>query len=274
MKFSAMVLIEWLFFGMLLESTPPTPELISVGNDFNCHYQPSQLTEAMKSHEQLHLTNQFIIPQLKIEVPVLHLIGGFDDCNDIIKGGKSHGRTQISGMGEASALSVYGFRDNNSIVIENFEMTQGRSPQGAGVYVAGPVRFVVINSLIHNNHSSAEGGGVFVFGDAAQIEIVSSQIYNNSATAGGGLAVKGVFNLVTLIDTTVFDNDAFELAGGVYCINQNSVENIFNTEIDFAFAKSPTVFDNDAKLGADYFFDLNCQLKLQSRNFNGFVEFN
>ena len=267
----AMVLIDWLFFGMLLESTPPTPEQISVGNDFNCHYQPSQLSEAMKKHQKIYLTNQFIIPQLKIEVPILHLIGGFEDCTDIHKGKISQGRTQISGLDETSALSVYGFGDkkNNSIIIENFEMTQGRTLYGAGVYIEGPGRFMAVNSLIHNNHGIDSGGGIFVAGNASLIELADSQIYNNNATDGGGLAINGKYNLISLNDSMIYGNHALKLAGGIYCINQNSVEIKSSAEIDFTQFNHAHVYDNQAELGKNYFFALSCQFKLLSSQFNG-----
>jgi hypothetical protein len=266
-----MVLIDWLMIALLHELKLETSELISVGNDFNCHYQPSQLSEAMKNHQELYLTNQFIVPQLKIEVPILHLIGGFDDCNDIHQGKKSHGRTQISGMGETNALSVYGFGDthNNSIIIENFEMTLGRSSQGAGMYVDGPVRLKLINSLIHNNHGVESGGGIFVAGNASLIELKGSQIYNNYATEGGGLAINGKYNLISLNDSMIYGNHALKLAGGIYCINQNSVEIKSSEETAFTQFNHAHVYDNQAELGKNYFFALSCQFKLLSSQFNG-----
>jgi hypothetical protein len=123
--------------------------------------------------------------------------------------------------------------------------------------------------LIHNNHGVESGGGIFVAGNASQIELEGSQIYNNYATEGGGLAISGEYNLISLNDSIVFGNHAFKLAGGIYCINQNSVEMMFSAETTFSQFNHTSVYNNQAELGKNYFFALSCQFKLLSSQFNG-----
>lgn len=250
-----MVSIDWIGLVLLSLSNPNSnDELISVGSDFNCHYQPDQLYEAMQKHEKLYLSNDFVIQSLKVNNTQVHLVGGFDDCSDIKHGVLSQQRSIISGNNESAALEI-DTKANQSVIVENFEVIDGHGKDAGGIAVLNTQSFTVINSLIYQNVALGSGGGIHLIGDGAEVHIRGSQIHHNHAMQeGGGIAISGQNNAVDLSDSVVYSNQADMVGGGVSCLNHNRISMSSSTHDIQSVTKN-----NQAPMGKDLYYELTCQ---------------
>jgi len=253
-----MALSNWfwlVWFSFLLSSTDSSDvQLISVGSDFNCHYQPEQLYDAMQKHEKLYLSNDFVIQSLKVKNAQTHLVGGYDDCTDINNGILSEQRSIISGNQESVAVAINA-QSNQSVTLENFEIRGGHSKEAGGIAVINAQSLTVINSWIYQNISLGSGGGIHLMGDVIEFNLLNSKIFHNhSMIDGGGIAVSGNSNLINLIDSEVFANKAVHAGGGINCFNNNHI-----TLSSTKKTVNAVISKNKASIGDNLYYALTCQ---------------
>ena len=248
-----MLQLVGLWFWLL---SHPNATEATVGLATNCRYHPTELQRALIEHNKVFLTNEFIITGLRIENRGVHLIGGYASCGDIQRGMNSKIRTKITGAHETVALLI-NVKANDVVVLENFEISEGRSLQAGGIEIRQVNQFTLANSWVHGNVSEGSGGGIHCSGNGVHVEILDSKIYHNSAQeTGGGIAISGRYNMIELQDSLVFANQAGSAGGGLICQNRNQIKVLQNR-----FKITSWVAVNKAPLGPDVYRDLLCQMQ-------------
>ncbi len=229
----------------------------TVGLGANCRYHPNELPQALVDNSKVFLTNEFTITGLRIENAGVHLIGGYASCTDVQRGIKSKYKTKVTGGHETVALHV-NTKSNDSVVLENFDISAGQSLQAGGIEVVNVNNFRLANSWVHGNVSKGSGGGIHFSGNGTKVEILDSKIYNNYAgETGGGIAISGHYNLIEFQDSLVFDNQAGSAAGGLICQHHNQIKVVLNQLETASWAAA-----NSAPLAPDIYRDLQCQVQL------------
>ena len=106
--------------------------------------------------------------------------------------------------------------------VEGFNVTNGSSDQGGGIYIAGG-NSVIRSMTIYSNTASQDGGGVYVAGGNPTVQ--NSDIHTNTASNnGGGIYVAGGNPVVQ--DNQIDNNsapgtDAAQGGGGIYVAGGN-----------------------------------------------------
>ncbi len=140
------------------------------------------------------------------------LTGGFDAANWNAPPNPIVNPTILDGEGLRRVVAIVG---NISPVIENFEIVNGRAPEGAGIYNPNGSPIIRHNKIYGNqtNGNPHTGGGIFDGGSAL---IVTNEIYNNGAGPGqgGGICVSNSSGLSTIRLNLIHSNSA-TLGGGV-----------------------------------------------------------
>ncbi|MBE2220199.1 MAG: right-handed parallel beta-helix repeat-containing protein, partial [Anaerolineae bacterium] len=133
-----------------------------------------------------------------------------------------------------------------SPIIENFHIQNGRSQDGAGIYIAdGDGRPVIRHNAIHHNASTSTtlgGGGIY---DGGGSTIAYNDIYSNTATANGA----GIYlhNASATISSTIsFNNISKNKASGNGTQLGGGVFMFFNAKGHFVGNK---IFENSADIG-------------------------
>lgn len=238
----------------------------TVGLGINCRYHPTELQQALLENRLVFVTNEFTITGLQIKKEGVHLIGGYNNCDDIYSDSKGQNRTKISGAGETVALQINA-QANGSVILENFEIFDGLSKQAGGIEIVNVKRFKLTHSLVYGNVSEGSGGGIHLSGDGIDVEIMDTKIFNNSArNTGGGVAISGQYNLIKFYDSIVIANQAGYAGGGISCQNPNQINVFLSKNMVGSWIEA-----NHSQLASNSYYDLKCQIQLTS---NGHVGFN
>lgn len=231
----------------------------TVGLDTSCRYQPDELAQALIENQLVYITNEFTISGLYIEQDNIHLIGGFDSCAAIKLRIPGLRKTKISGAHETVALKVNS-SELGSVVLENFEISEGYSNYAGGIQVIQANQFKLKNSLIHNNVSASAGGGIHISGSGVAVELRESKIFNNTAkNVGGGITISGEYNTLFIQETLVYANHAGIAGGGMSCLNHNQI-NVLTEQAELDL----WLINNISPLAGNLYYDLSCQINRSS----------
>jgi len=149
----------------------------------------------------------------------LELVGGWDNSFTYREGNtRLDGQNTIRGI--TVSLSESTDQPPSAVKISNFEVFNGKSQFGGGVFVWSNTAVTLQNLSIHNC-SATYGGGVYLF-KSGYVNLFNSTITHNQATSQGG----GVYSLSSNNDlrfnnVTVVYNSAY-LYGGVLFIQPSS----------------------------------------------------
>lgn len=244
----------------------------TVGLGANCRYLPNELPQAMMENSLIYLTNEFTISALHIGQNQtmhddIHLIGGFDNCDAIELRTLGLRKTKISGANETVALKI-NTSVMGTVVLENFEISEGYSSHAGGVQVIQANQFKLKNSLIHNNSSENSGGGIQISGHGIMVDLDDSKIFNNAAkTVGGGIIISGDYNTLALHETKVFANQAGIAGGGLSCFNYNHIRVVSNPSDSDRWLSN-----NLSPLAENLYYDLSCQFHRSTNGTFGLSE--
>jgi predicted outer membrane repeat protein len=128
---------------------------------------------------------------------------------------------------------------NHLVDFHDFEIKNGATDQGGGIYIGSKYSFSIYNSSVHDNYSDFGGG--FWLEDGSNLDLHDTLVYSNTAATSGG---------------------------GIYCDGVSSTPSIYtygNTYIGWFKLAFPHVIGlgNQAMTGGGFYLN-NCDLHLNS----------
>ncbi|MFA6528250.1 MAG: peptidylprolyl isomerase [Candidatus Gracilibacteria bacterium] len=117
--------------------------------------------------------------------------------------------------------------DSGDMVIEGFNIINGRGTNGAGVYIYDA--YANISSCIFSlNDATGSGGAIMAQYPSDEVTIEKSEIYSNVATTGGAIYVGYTQNgTFTIKNNVIYDNSSRDSGGAIY-VGDNSSPAVYN----------------------------------------------